>query len=215
VAGRAAAVVAGRGDRVARSKRAICDACLDLIQEGVLQPSADQIADRAGLSRRSIFNQFRDLAELYDAVVEVGMQRCAPLLEPVPSELALGERIAMLVDARARFFDATTAFARALTAQALVGAAREQAWRVARAQLAAQAADVERVFGAELDRLAGAERADCLEALAGAASAAHWEYLRRSRGLSPARARAVVVRSLRAQLAAIGAAAGREVPGAR
>lgn len=65
-------------DRLLRSRRAICDACLDLVQEGVLQPGAEQVAERAGLSRRSIFYHFRDLAELYDAVVEAGMQRCAP-----------------------------------------------------------------------------------------------------------------------------------------
>jgi TetR/AcrR family transcriptional regulator, regulator of autoinduction and epiphytic fitness len=208
MAGRAAAAVDGRFDRVARSRTLICDACLDLIQEGVLQPSADQIADRAGLSRRSIFNQFSDLAALYDAVVEAGMRRCAPLLAEIPRELPVAERTQRLVDARARFFEATTAFARALTAQALVGAAPEQAWRVAKAALAAQLADVDRVFGPELDQLAPAARAETLEALAGAASAPHWEYLRRSRGLSPSRARAVLTRTLRALLADAGGAPG-------
>jgi AcrR family transcriptional regulator len=203
MAGRAAAAVDGR---VARSRLAICDACLDLIQEGVLQPSADQVADRAGLSRRSIFNQFRDLAELYDAVVEAGMQRCAPLLKQIPRELPVAERIALLVDARARFFEATTAFARALTVQALVGAASDQARRVARAALEDQQADVDRVFGAELDRLPAAERVETLEALACAASATSWEYLRRSRALSLARARAVLTRTLRALLADAGIA---------
>ena len=37
----------GRQSRTARSRLAICDARLDLVQEGVLQPSADQIALRA------------------------------------------------------------------------------------------------------------------------------------------------------------------------
>ncbi len=205
MAGRAAAAVEGRS---ARSRTAFCDACLDLIQEGVLQPSADQIADRAGLSRRSIFYQFSDLAELYDAVLEAGMQRCSPLLKPIPRGLPIVERIARLVDVRASFFEATTAFARALTAQTLVGAASEQARRVARAALEAQQADVERVFALELDRLAAAERAETLEALAGAASAANWEYLRHSRGLSLPRARAVLARTLRALLADAGVALG-------
>jgi len=198
MASRAPSAVDGR---VVRSRLAICDACLDLIQEGVLQPSADQIADRAGLSRRSIFYQFSDLAELYDAVVEAGMQRYAPLLKKIPRELPVAERIAMLVDVRARFFEATTQFARALTAQSLVGAASDQAWRVSKAALEAQQVDIDRVFGRELDRLPAAGRAETLEALAGAASAASWEYLRRSRGLSLPRARAVLTRTLRALLA--------------
>ena len=76
-----------------RSRLAICEACLDLVQEGVLQPSADQIADRAGLSRRSIFNHFTDLAELYDAVFEVGMQRCAPLLVEISQDEPVHRRV--------------------------------------------------------------------------------------------------------------------------
>ena len=39
----------GRQSRTARSRLAICEACLDLIQEGVLQPSADQVAETARL----------------------------------------------------------------------------------------------------------------------------------------------------------------------
>jgi AcrR family transcriptional regulator len=192
--------VDGRVDRVGRSRLAICDACLDLIEEGVLQPSADQVADRAGLSRRSIFYHFKDLAELYDAVVEVGMQRCAPLLKGIPLELPLPERIAMLVDVRARFFEATAPFARALTAQALVGAASDQARRVSKAALETQRADMERVFGVELERLPLRDRSETVEALAAAANAPAWEYLRRSRGLSMPRARAVVTRTLEALL---------------
>lgn len=200
MARRTAAAVDGRVDRVMRSRLAICDACLDLVQEGVLQPSADQIADRAGLSRRSIFYHFKDLAELYDAVVETGMQRCAPLLKQIPRELPVAQRVEMLVDARSRFFEATAPFTRALTAQVLVGAASEQAWRVSRAALEAQRADIESVFSAELDGLAATERLETIEALAAASNAPSWEYLRRTRALSMLRARAVLTRTLRALL---------------
>jgi len=92
--------VDGRLSRTMRSRLAICEACLDLVQEGVLQPSADQVAERAGVSRRSIFNHFADLAELYDAVVEVGMQRCAPLLEEIASSGPVAQRIERLVEVR-------------------------------------------------------------------------------------------------------------------
>ncbi len=196
----------GRVGRVVRSRLAICDACLDLIQEGVLQPSADQVADRAGLSRRSIFYHFKDLAELYDAVVEVGMQRCAPLLREVPSGLPIAERIHRLVDARARFFEATAPFTRALTAQALTGTAQAEAWRVSREGLDAQREDLARVFEPELGALSATERSEIVEALAVAASPPTWEHLRRTRGLTLARARAVLARSLTALLRDAGVA---------
>lgn len=196
----AASAVDGRAERAARSRLAICEACLDLVQEGVLQPSADQIAERAGLSRRSIFYHFQDLAELYDAVAEAGMQRFDRLLTEIPPERPLGERVALLADARAKFFEATAPFARALTAQCLVGSARDQASRVARDALKRQRTGVEQVFARDLDALPLAERTETLEALSAAASPALWEHLRRSRGLSMGRAHGVLARTLSAIL---------------
>jgi AcrR family transcriptional regulator len=186
----------GRQSRTARSRLAICEACLDLVQEGALQPSADEIAERAGVSRRSIFNHFADLAELYDAVVDVGMQRCAPLLEEISEHEPVAQRVERLVEVRSRFLEATAAFTRALTAQALVGPAADQAIRVSREALRLQHQEVERLFGRDLLGLPPAERAEVLEALSAALSPLQWEYLRRSRGNSLVRARAVLGRVL-------------------
>ena len=183
-----------------RSRLAICEACLDLVQEGTLQPSADQIAERAGVSRRSVFNHFADLAELYDAVVEVGMQRYEPLLEKISDGEPLRRRIELLATLRTKFLEATSSFSRALTAQSLVGTAPEQAQRVSRDALRAHYQEVERLFQRELDHLSSEERAEIVEAMAAALNPLHWGYLRQSRQHSVARSRAVVVRTLRAIL---------------
>lgn len=185
-----------RRSRTARSRLAICEACLDLVQEGVLRPSADQVAERAGVSRRSIFNHFADLAELYDAVVEVGMQRCAPLLEKISQREPVARRVDRLVAARSSFLEASAPFTRALTAQALVGPAADQALRVSNLALRLQHQEVERVFQRELLGLPAAERAEVLEAMSAATSPLLWEYVRRSRGNSMARSRAVMKRTL-------------------
>jgi AcrR family transcriptional regulator len=194
----------GRQSRTARSRLAICEACLDLVQEGALQPSADQIAERAGLSRRSIFNHFADLGELYDAVVEVGMQRAAPLLEEISEKAPLAQRIDRLADVHSQFLEAAAPFTRALTAQALVGPASDQALRVSREVLRQQHQQIERLFAEELAQLPPSERREVLEALSATLAPLAWEYLRRSRGNSLARSRAVVRRSLRALLLAAG-----------
>jgi AcrR family transcriptional regulator len=191
----------GRQGRTWRSRRALCEACLDLVAEGVLQPSADQIAERAGLSRRSVFHHFESLAALYDAVVEAGMQRWAPLRREIPREAELAERVERLTETRARFFEATTPFRRSLAAQALVGEGSAQALRVARALLRAERDEVAALFAAELAALPAPERAERVEALAAAVSPAVWEHLRTSRRLSAARARGVMQRSLAALLA--------------
>jgi TetR/AcrR family transcriptional regulator of autoinduction and epiphytic fitness len=166
------------------------------VQEGVLRPGADQVAERAGVSRRSIFNHFVDLAELYDAVVDVGMQRCAPLLGEISERAPVAERVAGLVKARSRFFEATAAFTRALTAQALIGPAAEQALRVSREALRLQHRDVERLFAPDLQTSSPTTRAEVLEAASAALSPLQWEYLRRSRGNSISRASAVMKRTL-------------------
>ena len=190
----------GRLGRTLRSRQAICDACLDLVEEGVLQPSADQVAQRAGVSRRSIFNHFSDLTALYDAVVQAGMRRCAPLLEEVPRELELRVRAARLAAMCARFHEATTPFRRAMAVQSLVGPLREQALRVVQRLLREERDGVAALFEDELAGLAATERAELTEALAGAVSPASGAHLRSSRGLSPARARAVLQRTLVALL---------------
>jgi len=200
--------VDGRLGRTVRSRLAICDACLDLVQEGVLQPSADQIAERAGLSRRSVFNHFGDLAELYDAVVEVGMQRCEPVLKKISQEEPIRQRVEMLIEVRSKFLEATAPFTRALTAQSLVGPANQQALRVSQDALRQQQREIERLFLAELDGSSPQERLETIEAMSAATSPLTWEYLRRSRGLSMARARAVVKRTLTALLRDAGVAYG-------
>ncbi len=171
-----------------------------MVQEGNLQPSADEVAKRAGVSRRSIFNHFGDLAELYDAVVEVGMQRCEPLLASVSEDATAKVRVEEIVELRATFFEATAAFTRALIAQSLVGSAAEQAQRVSLDAVQLQFEDINQVFGKDLETLPARERAEILEALSAAASPVMWEYLRQSRGKSLAASKAIVQRSLSAIL---------------
>ena len=91
-----------------------------------------------GVSRRSIFYHFSDLGALYDAVVEVGMQRCAPLLEEIPRSATAAARVARLTEVCARFFEATTPFRRSMAATALGGPAKAEAVRVGRGMIKQQ-----------------------------------------------------------------------------
>jgi TetR/AcrR family transcriptional regulator of autoinduction and epiphytic fitness len=205
MASRAAVEVDGRVQRTVRSRLAICEACLDLVQEGVLQPNAEQIATRAGLSRRSIFNHFADLAELYDAVFAVGMQRYQPLRREISSELPIAERVDAWMLMRSKFLEATTSFTRALSAQVLAESTMQPALRVSRDALRLEHRDVERLFGDDLRGLPREERVQTLEAIAAASSPLAWQHLRHSRELSLSRARAIVKRTVLALLRDSGA----------
>jgi TetR/AcrR family transcriptional regulator of autoinduction and epiphytic fitness len=75
----------GRLLRSQRTKRAIVDALLDLIREGHLKPSSAEIADRAGVTQRTLFNQFGDMDSLLRAIAARQTARVTPLLPSVTS----------------------------------------------------------------------------------------------------------------------------------
>lgn len=63
-----AEVVDGRRQRSERSRQAIIDAGLAIIEEGHLVPTAQQVSDRAGVGIRSFFRHFADMESLFSAV---------------------------------------------------------------------------------------------------------------------------------------------------
>ena len=87
-----------------------------------------------------------------------------------------------------------------MAAQALGGPVKAEAVRVARGMIKKQRDDVAALFAGELASLDAQERSEVIEALAAAVSPGNWEHLRASRGLSLARARGVMQRSLTALL---------------
>lgn len=200
MASAASEIVDGRQGRTLRSRRAICDACLDLVEEGALQPSADEVAKRAGVSRRSIFNHFADLAELYDAVMEVGLERVAPMVAELPKSGPLRERVDRLIEIRAKFLEAAAPVTRALTAQSMAPATSEQALRVSRKALRLHIQLLDEIFASELEDLPTTTRREVVEAIGAATAPLTWEHLRHGRGLSAVRASAAMRRSVVAVL---------------
>jgi TetR/AcrR family transcriptional regulator, regulator of autoinduction and epiphytic fitness len=91
----------GRTLRRTRNRTSVITALLDMIREGDLHPAAAEIADRAGVSHRSIFRYFDDLDDLVRTAIDRAFSDAAHLAR-VP-EIGVGtldERIATLVDAR-------------------------------------------------------------------------------------------------------------------
>ncbi len=97
--------VDGRTLRRTRNRTAVIAALLDIIREGNLHPGASEIADRAGVSHRSIFRYFDDLDDLVRTSIDHAFVEAGPLAE-VP-EIGIGslaERITAFVDARVALF---------------------------------------------------------------------------------------------------------------
>ncbi len=83
-----------------RTRRAIVGAVLESLDRGELSPTSRVIAQRAGVSERSIFTHFKDLAEVREAAAVEQGRRIAALVEPIDPEGSLHDRIdAVLVQA--------------------------------------------------------------------------------------------------------------------
>jgi AcrR family transcriptional regulator len=172
----------------------VLDALAELYREGVYEPSAAQIAERAGLSSRSLFRYFDDVDDLNRATIDQQLARARPLLavDARPDDPA-ATKVERLVDARLRLYEAIAPAARA---------ARVCAWRhpVLAAQITSSRSylrhQVERLFAQELAAM-GTERAAAAVAAAEVlCSFESSELLRVDQGLSRAGAAAALGQAL-------------------
>ncbi|MBW2242389.1 MAG: TetR/AcrR family transcriptional regulator [Deltaproteobacteria bacterium] len=95
----------GRARRSERSRQAIVQALMALIGEGSPRPTAQQVAERAGVGIRTVFRHFSDMETLY-AEMDVRLRvELRPLLRGGQPEGGLEERIVALVARRADLFE--------------------------------------------------------------------------------------------------------------
>ena len=111
---RQAAHTDGRLLRSERSKQRIADALYELIGEGEPAPSAQTVADRAGVGIRTVFRLFSDMDALY-ATINARLERdVAPMLRSGPSEEdALDERMESMIAGRVALFERLGPYMRA------------------------------------------------------------------------------------------------------
>ncbi len=170
----------GRRARGLRTREAIIEALFELVAAGDVTPTAQRIADGAGVSVRSVYQHFSDAEGLFrEAAV-----RQAELIEGrdelVDPGLPLDRRIDRFVIERSTTLEITVPFTRA----ARLLEPSSDSLRQARLELEARhRAELERVFATELGALKGASRRDVVGALELLTSEASWDFLR-ERGTS-------------------------------
>ena len=109
-----AAEVDGRRARREQNRAAVLDALAGLYREGIYSPSTAQIAERAGLSSRSLFRYFDDVDDLNRAAIDQQLARARPLLQlGAEPDDPFATRVEQLVDARLRLYEAIAPAARA------------------------------------------------------------------------------------------------------
>lgn len=190
----------GRTARTDRTRESIVDAHLSLIRDGDLKPTGERIAERAGISLRTLWVSFKDLEALFEAsgVAVLAQERAAH--RPIELSMALPERIQAFCNQRAALLDLLAPQARA----ARIRAPFSQTLRrnlSRHVQLVRQ--DLAATFAAEFANMPAADRAETEDALLAATTWAAWSFLRDDLDQNNAHATAVMIRSVTALLTCI------------
>jgi TetR/AcrR family transcriptional regulator of autoinduction and epiphytic fitness len=180
----------GRTLRSLRTREAIVDATIGLLEEGDLRPTAPRVAERANVSVRSVFQHFDDLETLHASVAERLVERVAVLVLPVSPDLPLAQRLDRFVQQRVLLLEVVTPIRRAADVHGPFS--REITARLRDGQ-AFLRSELERTFEPEL-RAAGQAREDVLDSLDSVLSWATWEGLRNGLGRDQESAERVVRR---------------------
>ena len=107
----------GRRLRSLTSQNIIVDAMIILVQRGILEPTAQQVADEAGIGIRTVFRQVQDKENLFskmDEKVRAALQET--LKEATNPRGNLEERIEGLIELEAEIFESNLQFLRATLA---------------------------------------------------------------------------------------------------
>jgi len=110
--------VDGRVQRSLNSRQKIMDAVLGFCNDGVLIPTAQEVADRAGVGLRTVFRHFSDMQSLFIEMNSQIIAHVTPLFADLDRSGPLESRIARLVSLHCQVFDEIGNYMRASLAQA-------------------------------------------------------------------------------------------------
>ena len=94
----------GRIARGERTRSSIADALYELLVDGAENPSGRDIAERANVSLRSVFQHFDDIEAVYSELITRQHERVAPFLEPINKDIPLNERVEIFIENRDSMF---------------------------------------------------------------------------------------------------------------
>jgi TetR/AcrR family transcriptional regulator, regulator of autoinduction and epiphytic fitness len=187
--------VDGRTARAVRTRAAIVDAHLALLRDGDLRPTGERIADRAGVSLRTLWTNFKDMETLFAASGRRLIQLQLEAYRPIPLTLSLAERIDAFCHQRATMLEILAPAARAAVIREPFSAQlrRNRAIEITRVK-----EEINTLFAPELASGGPVLR----DALVTIATYASWSVLREQLSLDHRGAREVMTRTVAALLAA-------------
>jgi TetR/AcrR family transcriptional regulator, regulator of autoinduction and epiphytic fitness len=181
----------GRVLRGRRNREAVVEALLGLVAEGDLNPTARAIAERAGISRRSVFQHFADVESIYEAAGHRVGATLLPLLQPVDTTLPLARRVEAFFGVRQALLETVDPIARAARVREPFSPQLQASRRRLSLMMREQC---RQVFAPELAEHPGADGEELVSALAGAMSWSLWNHLRADLEVGDEEALAVMTR---------------------
>ena len=90
----------GRNQRSIRSRQQIVRALQDLVESGIFIPTAQQVADEAGISIRTVFRHFEDMESLYAEIDEAHKPKYEAIFNGHDFSGTLEQRVTAAVECR-------------------------------------------------------------------------------------------------------------------
>ena len=186
-------IVDGRRERAVKTRQAIIFAVISLLEEGIADAPASEIALRAGLSLRTIFMHFPTQEALTLAIMdELDKRHLQKVATRTPDGL-FGARFEEFIERRAALLERLITYSRSAAAlsqsSAIVARRRKIRRRLRR--------EIEVTFASELAILGKANGAAILNAAAALCESDAWNNLRRNYDLSITNAKTVLRVSLK------------------
>lgn len=95
----------GRKQRSERSRQAIVDAMLDIIMGGRMEPSAAEVAEKAGVSARTVFRHFEEMDSLYSEMTERIEGEIMPIIQQPFTGEGWRAQLDQLLERRAMIYE--------------------------------------------------------------------------------------------------------------
>ena len=174
----------GRRRRADTSRLRIIEAMMDLTRAGEVSPSAEAVAVKAGVGRRTVFRLFSDMETVYREIHQVMMGRIEPVFRAPLEGRSWRDRLDAMIERRAKIFEEILPFKTAADTQRHLSPFLQEDH--------AQLARMTRQMLADVLPKKMAPGSRTFEALDAALSMEMWQRLRHDQRLSPKAARAAM-----------------------
>ena len=186
--------VDGRRARRERGRIAVSDAVIDLVVEGNADPTAEQVAKRAGVSVASLFRYFETLKELRRETLRRYFKRYDHLCQLLDSsESTLEHRPQVFVNCRAKLYETTEPMCRQARRRAPDFPDLDEELHSVRAR---QADQIRQCFAYELEALSPSARDDLVATISTLTSFESWDQIMHDHNRTPRQVRRTWVTAL-------------------